>query len=419
MQTSQPPASPQPTTSDRAGASPLGYRPAPEPGRRRYGSASSVQDPAGAWPANGPSVRTPPLPKRPKGRLFVGALLLGLIATLVYSGWSSWFRYELHGVVAGRVIHVSSPWNGTLQAVHVREGDKVRQGQHLVTFRSTERDQKLARIADEMLLAQADLEARLVELRWQSQLVGDRNQKAQGEYFEMWGQLLVEQSRLANDRSELQRLEQTARRDARAVSQKELDEARFHLEGQQANVEKLTLAVDEMRRRVEIYEQLDDDASAQFRPQLTRIENLQTELARLRQEIQQGEVCAPANGTVVKLHRYAGEYAEPVDTVLEIVEDSSLRPVLYVPQDRVSGFPEGAHVDIQIEPGRTLACQVERVGDRMEPAPLNIQPYYRKDVKLLPVILQHLPEAHSSGLVLNSEVKLPRRWFRARTADSK
>lgn len=415
MQTSTSPAS-SPAT-DRVSCPPLGYRPAPDL-TRRYAS-TTPQGPPDPGPAHRGPVRSAPPPKRPHGRLFVAALLLGLLGTLVYSGWNSWFRYELHGVVVGRLLRVSPPWNGTLHTVHVREGDRVRQGQRLITFESTERAQQLARAGDELLLAQAELQARLVELRWQTQLAGDRNQKAQGEYYEMWGRLLEEQSQLAKDAAELRRLELAADRDSRAVSKKELDEARFRLEGQQANVEKLELAVGEMRRRVEIYEQLNDDPSAQFRPQLTRIENLQAQLCRLRSEIQQGEVTAPANGTVLKLHRYAGEYAEPADTVVELVEQGSLQPVLYVPQDRSTRFARGSVIEIQDAAGRDLMCRVERVGDRAEPAPLNIQTYYRKDVKLLPIVLSPLPGEPTSGFVLHGEVKLPRRWSYASVPDVK
>src|SRR5437588_4411340 len=75
--------------------------------------------------------RPTPLPKRPKGRWFIGVFLLGSCA---YGGWQvydSFLRYRSYGIVTGRIVQIAPPWNGDLTAFHVREGDTVRQGQPL------------------------------------------------------------------------------------------------------------------------------------------------------------------------------------------------------------------------------------------------------------------------------------------------
>ena len=141
-----------------------------------------------------PAPRPTPLPKRPKGKLFTGSLLLLLCSGIGYFLWDWQLRYQAHGVVTGRVLQVSPPWAGNVCTLQVREGDIVRQGQLLVTFSNIAQEQRIAEAADELKLAQATLDAQVSELRWQSQLRGDRNQKALGEYYEMWGELLNQRS---------------------------------------------------------------------------------------------------------------------------------------------------------------------------------------------------------------------------------
>lgn len=364
-----------------------------------------------------PPTRPTPLPKRPKGRLFVGLLLLLICAALAHYVWDWQFRYEAHGVVQGHVIEVSPPWDGNVSAMHVREGDSVRQGELLITFENTQHQQQLARVQDELKLAQAKLEAQISQLRWQSQLRGDRNQKALSEYYESWGELLAQRSQLAQAKADLERLEATQRKNSLAVSQKELEHARYRVAGQQAKVDKLELAVDQLKKRVEVYEQFQDDATAQMRPEILHIENLQAELKRLREILQQGHLRSPVNGTVAKVHRFAGDYAKVAQPVIEIVEDNSLEPVLYLPQDRADKWHVGDDVKVQITPGQhKVACRVARLGEQMEPAPSNIERYYRKGERLLPIFLEPQRDAGDKPRIyLGSEIKLDQRWIRALT----
>jgi len=234
-----------------------------------------------------------------------------------------------------------------------------------------------------------------------------------GEYYEMWGELLDQRSQLSQAATDLQRLEATQKKNALAVRQRDLDHARFRVAGLDAKVEKLTDAVEQLKTRVEIYEQFRDDATPQLRPKLLRINNLQAELQRLREQVEQGQVCSPVNGTVIKVLQYAGEYATATQHVMEVVEDSSLEPVLYLSQSHVAGLNVGDEIRVKITPGpQTLITRVARLGDHMEYAPPNIARYYGKNERLLPVFLKRQRRGvDQSRLYLGSEVKLPHRWL--------
>lgn len=349
--------------------------------------------------------RSQPIPSRPKSRTFTGFLILAMISVPVYALWSSYFRYPARGVVRGRVVRVSPPWQGTVAAVHVREGEQVAQGQPVITLRKLELEHQLDTINDKLRVAQAELKAQATQLIWQSELRGDRSYKAWGEYYEAWGKLKQEQAVLEEAVAERDRHELLSEQAAMAVSERQLDRLRFAEAGQRAKVEKLVESVEKLKQRAEMYEQRVDDVTAQMNPQLTSIETLQAELGRLRERADESVVRSPVNGHVVRLHRFAGEVTDPMEPAIEIVEDGSLEIAFYVSQRHAKNLELGSTVEVAIEPNdRTVTCIIERRERRLEPAPTHIERHYSHNARLLPVIAR--PAHALEHLYLGSEVKL-------------
>ena len=90
--------------------------------------------------ASGAATHAAPLPRRPKGRLFVGTLLVSVIGLLGYLVWNALLRYEAYGVVEGRIVKIASPFDGVVRAVYVRDGDSVEQNQVLATVENIDAD---------------------------------------------------------------------------------------------------------------------------------------------------------------------------------------------------------------------------------------------------------------------------------------
>lgn len=396
------------------GRSPVGRSPVGQSG------ATTGEPQASGRSAASPPVRPAPLPKRPKGRWFVGGCLLLICGVVSYTIWDSLLHYPVHGVVAGRVIHISPKHAGTIATMHVREGQWVVKGQLLMTLDDGQHRLEMGRLNDQLRQAQADLAAQVSQLNWQSQLRGDRNQKALGEYYELWGELAGERFALSAAEADLERLLSIRALDPRAVSDQELDSARYLKDGRAARVQKLTIATEELKKRVEVYDQFRDDATQQLRPFVIKLENVQADLDRWQRQFDGGQVCSPVNGVVVKVLRFTGEYSGVADHLLEIVEDGSLEAVMYVPQQQYRVLPMGREVRVWIPShDRRLTCSVVRRGDQLEAAPANIARYYRRDARLLPVYLR--PKQGVSGpqlLCLGAEVKLPYGWWAVRPTDS-
>ncbi len=82
--------------------------------------------------------------------MLIGSVLLFVLGLAGYSIWDSFVRYDGYGIVDGRVLQIAVPWAGTVQSLHVREGQTVTQGQLLATLNNLELELTLARLGDDL-----------------------------------------------------------------------------------------------------------------------------------------------------------------------------------------------------------------------------------------------------------------------------
>ncbi|MCI0456753.1 MAG: biotin/lipoyl-binding protein [Gemmataceae bacterium] len=361
-----------------------------------------------------------PLPKRPKGRWFVAALLIVSCGLAGYNVWQAYFRYSAYGTVSGRTLQVAPACDGTVQTLHVRSGDRVRQGQLLLTLDNVPLRHRQAQLADELRMAQANLAAEIAKLKWHSATqVVDRHHGGVAEYYEAWGQLLQEDAKL----QEL-RLSWTRARDlfqAKAIAKAELDQSHYARLGQEQKVAKSRAAVEELKKRMEQGQELlqrpdqpvgnlVEQGQDQLRPYVLKIETLQAEMTRNQEELARCQVHAASNGLVLKVQRFAGEYCKAGEPVVSLLEEGSLEVVLYLPQ-KVRPVPAvGDPLDLVVDPyPEPLNCTVVRLGDQYEPAPETIKRHYAAGQNLLPVYLQpHEELTRWMALRVGGVVKLPR-----------
>lgn len=349
----------------------------------------------------------PPLPKRPKGRFFVGTTFLVVVSTLGYAAYNSLLRYSAYGEVTARKIELSVPWPGVVKSIHVREGDDVETGDLIAVIDSLEMRQKIEEIDDSLRLERAKLSSELAMLRWEAEKIRDTRQLSLSDFYDKWSELLWEQSRLADLKMQVKRIEPIHRQGA--ASEERLDSLRFQFAGQEKRVEQLTEAVRALKLRSDatpIELALDD----RVKPTLARIENLQAELHRTRDIVRQGEIRAPANGRIVRTGRFVGEYADQVTPVAELCVEGSTELVLYLPQSVARDYPIGKTVTLHVNPiDANIACEVQRIAMAMQRAPESLSRHYRPKESLLPVYFR-IKDARRAPrwLALGSEVRLPR-----------
>ncbi len=361
--------------------------------------------------------RPTPLPKRPKGRWFIGLILLGSCGFGAWQAYDSFLRYRAYGVVTGRILQLSSPWIGEVTAFHVREGDVVRQGQSLLTMESTQMRQRLSALSDELVSAQADLEAEAAKLKWQAAFHIDQSKSGKAAITKC-GDSISPNRRIW--RRSVPSSKSISAFTTSAIAPFEVERIRLDYAGQWQKLEKMKTALDESKAYADvsgillaklgdISDSLAEDGQDQLKPKLAKIEALKAERTRLEQYLAKGRLLAPSNGLVVKLHHFAGEHAGPTDTLVSFLEEGSLQVVLYVGQGTSASFTPGHELDMVLDPyPDRFKGTITRLGDQLEAAPEQIKRHYSSGQRLLPIHVQPSPETRRwMALRVESVVKLP------------
>ena len=357
------------------------------------------------WPrdvdADSPGFSSPkPMPKRPKGRFLIGAMLFGICLSVGWAIWDSFVGVAAYGVMTGDTLRVAAPWDGQLKEIHVAEGQSVEAGQLLATVVSPEVQRQIDRTRDELKIERAKLEAEASRIRW------DSNENA-AEYFELWGSL-------QKNRQDLLRLEREHKRAlgvGEFIAKEEVERLEFAESGLRELVTKLEAAVEKRRQRAEPAHDEEPEAGwDQLQPVLARIESLQAELFRLEEQLHEGALRSPVAGVVTKVHHMDGQRVASLETILDLVDTNSLEATLYMPQDESRTLPPGTEVTLSIEPlDRSQTYTVVGSRERFESAPAAVRRYYLSDQQLMPIRLR--PKSLSltpanSGIQIGAVVRL-------------
>ena len=370
-----------------------------------------------------------PLPHRPKGRWFIGFLLF---AGLSFGGWhlhETFFRYRAFGVVEGRLMRIPAPWDGEVASFHVREGEAVRQGQVLLTMDSVALRQKLERLGDELVLAQADLDAesaklklqtalRVDQTKWQAANSLDHAMNAATRNGEMRGQYLQEKKTL--ERLQIELTFKSKLFSEKIVPWLEVDRLKYEVKGKTERLVKIEEGLNESEKLAEegrvlianltgLSESFRRDTADQIKPHFARINSIKAERSRLETLLIRGRLVAPSNGLVVRIHRFAGEFGRAGETMISFLEEGSLQIVLYVPQQTIEQIAPGATLQMIVDPyPERIEGKVSRRGDEFDAAPEQIKRHYFAGQRLLPIYVTPAAEsARWMALRLNGVVKLP------------
>jgi multidrug resistance efflux pump len=266
---------------------------------------------------------------------------------------------------------------------------------------------RMEQIEDSLNLQRARLGSELARLKWEAERVEDSQQLVKADYYEKWSELLWEESVLTDLTQQLTRAEKLNRENAITVEQFESLKCRYA--GQEKRVGQLAEAVHSLQRRLETDRPIDPALNDQIKPSLVLIENLQSELSRVRQVLDQGLVTCPTNGRVTRILKYSGEYVDGTGAVIELLVDGSTEIILYLSQSASDQWSIGDQMDVRIEPAnRKLDCEVVRLSPEMQRAPDSIMRHYTTDDVLFPVVLRPRDPKRAEHLVLGSKVRLPR-----------
>lgn len=390
------------------------------PGAPKFSQGSrSFQFSSGSFvpPGNGvgsPRTAKPATPPRqPKGRVFIVGLLFAVMAFAMHQVWNSFLRYQAYGVVSGRVIDVPAPLEGCVRFVHVQEGETVSQGQLLLTLHNPEYEQRQLDLVHALRTADAELLSAVSRLKWEHDRQELDNVQAVAEFYETWGRIRDEQSKLLEAQDALSRATELAAR--KVITAQELEKARLAEQGQREMIDKKLTGLKALQRRAELAHAASvGDRAAELEPLRAKIDNLSDEQSRLKEVSARQEVRAPCHGVIVKRHVFTGEGAKKFDRLVSILEHDSLQVELYLPQNQSQQLQPGDEIDVLVDPfSERLACEVMRCGDTHVVPPEQLQRHFPHQARVLPVYLRpRNSQVLSSRVQVGAVVKQPLQWHR-------
>ena len=334
-------------------------------------------------------------------------MLFSIFAGAAFYFFENCCRYVAYGEVVGRKIELSPPCDGVVSALHVRVGDVLRQGDPVFNIDSIEMRHRMEQIQDSLNLERARLGSELARLKWEADRLEDTQQLVKADYYEKWSELLWEQSVLTDLTQQLRRAERLQQDGA--VAPEKLQSLRHRVEGQEQRTEQLRVAVQSLKNSLENDRPIDPTLHDQLKPTLVHVENLQAELCRVRQLLDQGLVRCPTNGRVTRIMKYSGECVTNNASVVELYVDGSTEIVLYLPQARLNQWSVGDRMAVRIEPGnQDLDCLVSRLAPELQRAPESIKRHYSADELLMQIVVRPGDLKVAENLVLGSKVRLAR-----------
>lgn len=344
---------------------------------------------------------------RPRGRLLIATLMIIACGAGAFTVWDSLFRYQAYGVVTGRIIEVGVPIEGILTSLYVKEGDAVRQDAQLARVMDLEFEQQLARVTDELRIADATLQAEIAKVRWQSQVDDTEMTKSIAELYESTGRMHQEHGSLDLLRNQLERTKELHLKNA--TTNLELSTFTIQENAKQEELNSLQQWVKVLTERARRAAESPRLGVEQIQPMIAKSEMLLNEISRLRERIAQGSLRSPVNGTVLRRYHPAGECIKPNEPLFSMIEESSLEVEVFLPQQLSDAYKVGDTIRLKIEPFDELVpCEVTSIGAEHRRPPDNIEVFYRSHVRLLPIRVKPLGEFLSDKkLSVGSVAKLP------------
>jgi multidrug efflux pump subunit AcrA (membrane-fusion protein) len=238
---------------------------------------------------------------------FAAALIIAIAAAVSESQASE--RSATGGLIVDSVVlrlleeaEVPAQEAGVVTSVAVREGQRVKQGELL-----TQIDDEVARLAAEAVQAQYDI----------------ARAKAANDVRRRFAKKSLEVSQ-----AELQRSMESIERFAKSVSQSQLD------------VERLTVQKNQLESEQADHEH--EVATLEMKAQ-------ENELTAARAQVARRRIAAPFDGVVVQIYVRRGEWVEPGQKALRIINVDRLKAEGFVPAEDAAIDLSGKSVSLEVE----------------------------------------------------------------------
>lgn len=317
--------------------------------------------------------------------LAVGAIALGiaLVVALLGPRAASWFRpsaptglVQASGRIEGRITTLTPKTSAWVVALHVDEGQAVRQGQLLATLDDQAQRERVRAAAEQV----KSLSQKLIAANSQ---LGMTERQVSLQIEQAGAALREAEARLRRARASLQQAERDAQRAAVLVAKEliapqEGEHARLKAEVEAHSVQEAEEALVSSQKQLALarlgLQQVDilraeRDALARQRGQA------EAQLAEQRSHVEDFSVHSPIDGRVLTRTVERGERVEAGAPLFTLVDLDRLYVKIYVPEPSIGKVALGqeARVYVDAYPGRAFPARVSRVAQEAEFTPKNVE----------------------------------------------
>ena len=341
----------------------------------------------------------------PPRRRFLPLLILATVLA-GYAGYQLWLSrrpYEWSGTVEARTISIGSRVGGRVKDVLVREGDRVKEGDPIVTLEPG--DLEAQRLVAEGQLAEA--EANLLKLQTGARPEEIAQAKARAETSNAAlletrtgarvEEIAADEARLVAAEATLDQAKNDADRIHRlyaggAIAKAEVDTADTQLRAAVGQRDATKNALQQLKngsRKEDVAQAVARAAEARASEQLVRagsrvedikastgmVEAARGRLEQIKTSLDELTVRAPRPSRVESLDLRPGDILGPSSTAATLIEDDQLYVRIYVPETQIGHVQVGTQVPVVVDsfPGRSFVGNIEHVNMVGEYTPRNLQ----------------------------------------------
>ena len=343
----------------------------------------------------------------------MSCVLLSLLGFIALSFWKEFGRYQAYGEIEGTVIRLSAFAPGRIASIVVDEGDLVRAGDVLAVVDAHELQMNMRRLKSDLQIALSNLRVRMAELSERSRLTFAERVDRRVDYHRILGELHLKQARLKELKITFANNESL--RASNAVSDTEYIASKSAFEGLQSEIADLQSAVAVLE--AEVNSDPEDHVNELLQAEQARIVDIQSELDAVESMINASDVIAPVDGRIVKRHCHAGEFVDPKQPIVELLQTNSVEAVVYLPQPRANLLSVGESIQLVVAPlGEQQAFRVSCISPELVPPPQSLQANYRAFKGLVRVRAVPVDSSNDLSRWMGAELALPR--FGYRTPDN-
>jgi HlyD family secretion protein len=317
----------------------------------------------------------------------VRVLVWGIVGGVIL-GLTLWFMPDLlqkppaniieaSGRIEGREVTLApKEIQGRVKNLFVDEGYKVQKGQLLAELESQQLDARFASLSANVANVDAQIQQASIDLSFTTKNSAASIEAGEAAVSAAAARLARAQAVQGNNRAEYER--QTGLFREGVASKTAFDQATMNFQTSVADTDAAEKDLGQARASLSIA-QASKDTIELKQQQLRALREVRraavAQLAEARANIEEREIRAPVDGTILSRTAEVGDVVNPGSPVFVMVDMRRLYLKVYIPEPDIPKLKLGEPAEITVDafPGRTFPARITKIYDQAEFTPKNVE----------------------------------------------